>query len=211
MEYPNLTEVESRSKRYWDVDGIPEIVMGGVWIVWGVAFLLRDFIPRDSRLAGLSSWIVLIALVVVCWPANWIIRTLKNKYTFPRGGYVKFSDPPRSQRLLSMAAAGLVAAAIAVLVGLSAKHQTLADLSVPVFGVLMAGGFLIVSRRQGMGHFVWFSLISLVLGAVLYPLKLQWMGMPWYFIGMGVPFAAMGIYRLRAYVRSVPLPGGDES
>lgn len=209
MQYPDLTEVAGRSKRYWDADGIPEIVMGGVWFVWGGGLLLQDSIPRSSRLSDLSSWIVLAAMLLTGLAANTVIKTLKNKYTFPRGGYVTFNAPSPARRLLAAVAAGLAAAVYAVLAVFAAKGHLDANAFAPAFAAAMAIGFLFVSMRPGMRHFIWFSLISLVLGAALYPLKLGLMAISWFFIGMGAPFIVSGICRLRAYVRNVPLQGGN--
>ena len=211
MEYPDLNEVERRSKRYWTVDGIPEIVMGGIWILWGAAFLVPEFLARDSRFARGYSGFVWVILLASAFAANWIMKTLKNKYTFPRAGYVQFNEPRRSQRILTVLMGGLIAAALVPLFAISVKHQVIADVAAPAIGTLMAGGFLIASRRQGMPHWIWLSLISLILGAALYPLKLAWVALPWYFIGMGVAFALAGSCRFRAFVRSIPLPGGSES
>jgi hypothetical protein len=210
MEYPNLTEMEKRSKRYWTVDGIPEMLMGALWIVWGAGFLVQDAIPKGSRLSHLYGWIILTLLVVSGLTANWIIKILKNKYTFPRGGYVKFSDPPKSQRWIAAVAAGLVGAAISLFYILAARGRFDANAFAPAFGLTMAIGFFFGSRKPGMRHFLWFSLISLVLGVALYPLKLGWNALPWLFIGLGVPFIVAGFCRLRAYVRSVPIQGGEE-
>ncbi len=211
MEYPDLSEVEGRSRRYWTEDGIPEIVMGAIWMIWGASFLLQDAIPRDSRFADVGGWLLLIAMVATAFAGNWVIKVLKNKYTFPRGGYVKFSPPPRSQRILTMIAAALTAVVLSVLSVFAFQGRFDANILSPAFGAVMALGFLLGSRQPGMRHFVWFSLISLVLGAVLYPLKLGWMALPWIFIVMDVPSIVSGVCRFRTYVRNVPVQGGDES
>lgn len=210
MEYPDLVEVEGRSKRYWSLDGIPEIVMGAIWVVLGFAFLVRDLILPGSRLEGVYSMVMPMAVLVIFLMANWVMKMLKEKYTFPRGGYVKFQDPSRLRQILTMAAGGLVAAAFIVVVAISVRHRAIAAVSAPAIGVLMAGGFLVASRRPGMRHWVWFSLFALVLGAALYPLHLGWMVLSWFFVLIGVPMFVSGICRLRAFVRSVPLTGGNE-
>ncbi len=211
MEYPDLTEVAGRSKRYWTVDGIPEIVLGALWIVWGAGFLLQNAIPEDSRLADVGGWLILISMVATGIAADQIIKALKNKYTFPRGGYVKFSPPPQSQRILTMIAAALTAVVLSVLFVFASRGRFDANVLSPVFGALMALGFLFGSRKPGMRHFVWFSLMSLALGGALYPLKLGWMALPWIFIVMGVPSVVAGVCRLRSYVRNIPVQGGNES
>jgi hypothetical protein len=210
MNYPDLAEVEKRSKLYWNQDGIPEIVMGGLWIVIGGAFLLRDSLPQASGLAAYYSMILILILMIAFLSAKWIVKILKDKYTFPRGGYMKLPEQTRPQRLLRGAVGGLIGGTTAVMIGLSVKHQTIADLASPAIGVLMAVAMLIASRRPGMRHFIWLSLASIILGVVLYPLKLQWSALYWFFIAIGISMAATGVCRFRSFVRSVPLPGGNE-
>jgi hypothetical protein len=211
MEYHNLTEIEARSKRYWTVDGIPEMVMGAIWIIWGVGFLVQNTIPKGSRLAEIYSWIIIALMLVFGFAANWIIKALKNKYTFPRGGYVKFSDPPKLQWWMTAIAAGLVAVAISLIGALVVKGRFDVNLIAPASGLILAIGFLFGSRMPGMRHLAWFSFLSLVMGAVFYLLKLGWSALPWLFTGLGVLFMVSGFCRLRAYLRSVPIQGGDES
>ncbi len=211
MEYPDLNEVERRSKRYWMVDGIPEIVMGVIWIIWGVGLLVQDALPRDSRVANAYSWLILLIMCVPASAAKWVMEKLKNKYTFPRGGYMQFRGPKPSQRILNAVLGGLIAAAFIVVIAFSMRHKSIADLAAPGIGVLMACVLLIASKLHGMTHWVWLSLISLVLGAALYPLKLGWMALPWFFIGIGVSFTAAGSCRFRVFVRNTPVPGGNES
>ncbi|MBN1568922.1 MAG: hypothetical protein JXA73_13820 [Acidobacteria bacterium] len=211
MEYPNLDEVELRSKRYWNVDGIPEIVMGCLWIVLGGAFLLRDSLPQASGFAAFYSIILMVILIIAFLSAARIVKILKNRYTYPRGGYMELPESPRSQRLLRGTVGGLIGGATSVMIGLSLKHQTIADLSSPAIGVLFAAATLFASRKPGMRHLIWLSLASIILGVAMYPLKLQWSALYWFFILMGISMAVMGACRFRSFVRSVPLPGGNKS
>jgi hypothetical protein len=186
------------------------MVMGVVFVVWGAAHLLQDLLPRDSRFVRVYSWLYLLVLVVSALAANWITKKLKDKYTFPRGGYVKFHEPTRSRLLLGGIAGGLTAAAVAVLIPLSFRNRSIADLFVLTFSVVMAIGFVFLSRRLGMRHYTGLSLLSVLLGTTLYLLRLEWNGMWWFFVGIGMAFTVVGSFRLRAFVRSVPIPGGNE-
>ena len=98
MEYPDLAEVERRPRRYWNLDGIPEFIMGGLWVVWGFAFLVSSYLPGGSRIARVYSMVFPMILVVSALGSNWLAKQLKKKYTFPRAGYVEFHDPTRRAR-----------------------------------------------------------------------------------------------------------------
>ena len=43
-----LRDLAARPRRYWHVDGIPELVMGLVWLLWGGALLLGEALPRGT-------------------------------------------------------------------------------------------------------------------------------------------------------------------
>ena len=145
-------------------------------------------------------------LVISGVAANWLTRKLKARWTFPRAGYVEFREPSRSQLILGAALALLVAAALAGVIALTRTHE-IGDLSAPAIGALMAGAFLVASRRPGQRHWVWFAAATLLLGIVLYPLKLGWMGMQWILVVIG---SASIAWRFRAFLKSVPPSGRDE-
>ena len=48
MPHLNLREIENRPHRYWNVDGLPEIVMGALWVLWGLAFLSPDLFLKGG-------------------------------------------------------------------------------------------------------------------------------------------------------------------
>lgn len=208
MEYTDLAEVEGRPLRYWYLDGIPDLVLGAVWILWGVAFLIPNYLPKGSWL-GIYWSIVPAILVASGVAANWLTKKLKTKYTFPRAGYVEFNEPSRSQLLTGILLACLIAAALAGVIALARTHD-IADLSAPGLGALMAGAFLVVSKRRRLRHWVWLSAAALVLGLALYPLKLGWMGMQWVLVVIGTASVVVGALRLRAFLKTVPPAGRDE-
>jgi len=208
MEYPELADIERRAVRYWNVDGLPEIVMGALWVLWAVAFLLPEYRIRGGWRE--TYWAVVPFLLVGSGFASvWLTKKLKAKWTFPRAGYVEWKEPSRAHHLLTALIAGAVAAGLTGLIVVG-RGEGFADLAAPGFGALLAGAFLIASKRQRLPHFLWLSAASLLLGFVLYPLHLGWNGMSWLMLAIGAATALAGSLRFRSFLRSVPqAPVGD--
>ena len=53
MEYPDLKEIERRPKQYWNADGLPDLLFGFVWILWGID------VPPARTAAGREMAVVL--------------------------------------------------------------------------------------------------------------------------------------------------------
>jgi hypothetical protein len=49
----NILGVEQRVKRYWYIDGIGELIGGGMFILMGVYFALQVLLGRNSMLGGI--------------------------------------------------------------------------------------------------------------------------------------------------------------
>ncbi len=98
METVDLTDIERRPQRYWNMDGLPELMMGVLWIVWGGAWLLGERIPRGGVYN--AFWMFVPALLALSgFAVVWATRALKARITFPRAGYVAWQPPTRSARL----------------------------------------------------------------------------------------------------------------
>ena len=143
MAHPvDLRDAEHRAQRYWTIDGLPELSMGALWIVWGAAFLAGEALPRGP--AWNVYWMFTPAVLAFSGVAAvWTIKRLKARITFPRTGYVEWKEPGRPQRLLTAAVAilslGFLVASVRqrapYLLALAAVALTLAV----VFGTVASG------------------------------------------------------------------------
>ena len=118
MEQPDLDDVARRSQKYWDVDGLPELMMGLLWMLWGGAWLFGEALPDDWRAD--AFWTAVPALLAGSGVAAiWATKRLKQRLTFPRTGYVDWKEPSRSARLM----AGGVAMVTAMVLATVATHR----------------------------------------------------------------------------------------
>jgi len=197
-----LRALENRPRRYWNVDGIPELMMGLVWILWGGALLVGEAFPRGS--AANVYWMVFPAVLVLSGVAsNWAIKKLKERLTYPRTGYIEYREPARHVRLLTGLMVVVTAAALAALI-VTGRAAGLEHTAAPAIGVILSLAFVVASIRQKAPHFLALAGVALALGAAFATLKLGFAAINWLFVWLGVAATIMGAWRLRRYLQQHP-------
>ncbi|MBM4118800.1 hypothetical protein FJ251_13910 [bacterium] len=197
-----LRDLETRSQRYWTLDGIPERVMGLVWLLWSAALIAEDALPR-SAWGGVLTMAIPAVLVVSGVGANWLIRRLKERLSYPRTGYVGYPEPSRRQRLLAAGVACLAALSLATLI-LTGRAEGMERVISPAIGLVISLAFLVLSLRQRAPHLLALAGVALALGIGIGMLKLGWRSLNWLFIGLGAASVALGLWRLRRYLAAHP-------
>lgn len=198
-----LRDLDHRPQRYWNIDGIPELVMGLVWMLWGAALIVGDALPRGAA-AGLY-WIVVPAILVLSgFAANWVVRRLKQRVTYPRTGYIAYRDPGPRARLATGAVVIAAAATIAAIV-VTGRAAGMEHSVGPVLGVIISLAFVVASLRQKAPHLLSLAGVALALGIAFGTLKMGWAAVNWLFVWLGLAAATMGAWRLRRYLRQHPL------
>lgn len=199
----DLRDLERRPRRYWHVDGIPELVMGLVWLVWGGALLLEEALPREGAGAAAYRMFVPAVLVLSGFAANWAIARLKARLTYPRTGYIAYREPGRRARVLVALVVMGAAAALAALI-VSGRAAGVERSAGPALGVILSLAFVVASVRQKAPHLLALSGVALALGLAFAALGLGWAAANWLFVGLGVSASAIGAWRLRRYLRRHP-------
>src|SRR5688572_27328907 len=114
----NVFEAEKRAQRYWTVDGLPELMMGLLWIIWGAAWLVGQGLPQGA-VSKIYWTLAPLLLVVTSLAAVWATKKLKARITFPRTGYVEWKPPSRPRQIGGGASAALIACVLVVLLTMS--------------------------------------------------------------------------------------------
>jgi len=87
-----------RGRAYWFVDGFAEMGAGALFLLLGVGVLLRGWIGQEGWLSWFASAaidfgtlkaVTLLAAVLAVW---W----LKDRFTYPRTGYIRGKSVPQS-------------------------------------------------------------------------------------------------------------------
>jgi hypothetical protein len=202
----DLRDIERRATTYWNVDGLPELMMGLLWLLWGGSMLVGQTLPRGT--VWNLYWMFTPALLVLSGvAANWMTKKLKARITFPRAGYVEWNEPTRAVRLATAAVAVISAAALAALVARS-RVEGVEHIAAPGFGVILSLAFLVISVRQRAPYHLAMAGVALMLGLAFGALKIGWDGMNWMLVVLGIAEALIGSLRLRMFLRRNPLEAG---
>lgn len=49
MPHRDRNDIARRPAQYWNIDGLPELMVGVLWMVWGGAWLVGQTVPHDWR------------------------------------------------------------------------------------------------------------------------------------------------------------------
>ena len=201
-----INETIKRTKRYWYVDGFSEIGVG----------LLLIVIILFNHLAGMVQQPVLqIILFVVGLPVlillgsrglSRVVVKLKEKYTYPRTGYVAYQGKTGSRRWKRV----LLSGTLGLLVG---ALTSLLSGSLPIIyqqgfvTVMIACAYTYIGYSIGLKRFYWIAgtTIALGLGLILSGMAEMRFFLT-FFIGQGLIWIISGVVALRQYFSSTQPP-----
>jgi hypothetical protein len=199
----DLNDIEGRPARYWQEDGVPELVMGLMWILWGGAWLIGAALPRGG--AWNVYWLLTPALLALSGVAAvGLIKRVKARVTFPRTGYVAWKAPTAGQRMLAASVAMVTAVALVWIVA-RGRAAGLEGIAAPAIGVILSLGFLVTSIRQRAPHLLALGGVALALGVVFGLLGQGFEAMNWMFVILGAVATTIGAARLRMFLARHPL------
>jgi len=88
---------------YWVVDGLPDLLVGGVFLTvtgWQTLEVLHRSLP-------LAKFAFVAFVLFTVLGGRWLLQRLKWRLTYPRTGYLRPALPPRQRRILGLLASGL--------------------------------------------------------------------------------------------------------
>lgn len=203
MEHPNLDALARRPAQYWTIDGLPELMLGLLWMVWGAAWLIGQQLPHDWRRT--AYWLIVPpALALSGLAANTMTRTLKQRLTYPRTGYIAWPQP---QPRVAFVVAGLTVLAAGTLAVFTLRADTagLERRAPAVLSVIIALAFVALSVSRRTPHHLALAAAAVVLAVAVGAITSGWDAMNWLFIALGCVCAIVGGVRLAHFLRAHPL------
>lgn len=202
-ESVNLAEIARRPQRYWNADGLPELMMGLVWMLWGLSWVIGESLPRGT--VSNVFWILTPALLALSgFVSVWATKQLKARITFPRAGYVEWAEPTGVQRGMA-AAAAIISAALLVVVLVQARANGVERTAPLALGVLLSLAFVIASLTQRAPHLLALAGVALMLGLAASAVNAGWQSANWILMGVGMATCISGAVRLVLFLKRNPL------
>jgi hypothetical protein len=187
------TQIDSAVKRgraYWFVDGFTEIFAGILFLLLGGITLLSGILPPGSFLSQFISLaegaaiVKILGLILAVLGLWW----LKDRFTYPRTGFVREKGMPRAQWLIFLRNAVLLAI-------------------LPMIGLIIPLFLMPAVRGAIFSIPVWFPPVLGIFWGALYILLGQWTALRRFrFLGVVIMFAGVliGVWQLTLGLPIVP-------
>lgn len=204
MERNKLNHTLLRTIQYRFEDGIVELVMGGIFLLAGIYFYLQA-VMENSQLADLLSASFILIFIGGWYLMQYSIRSLKERITFPRTGYVAYRKRQGSRIFRIIGAFGIALLTGGLLAFSQIKVGPEWNL-VPAFsGLVIAIVLGLVGFQAALPRFYVLAGISLILGGVFAPVQLGHdLAVAAYCGAMGVVLLVSGGAILRHYLHQNP-------
>ncbi len=201
-----IDDYVKRPIRYQNIDGLGELLIGVMWIV----FPLLEFFNKTA--ASGSIWHRRITFFVceaaVAILALYSYKVLKKRITYPRTGYVKYRQT-RTRIFASRAVA--VTAAVVIAIATAFALRRLEPHSSQIVGPALASavwGLFYVFMTRMDAAWRWVVLVVLIVAppaVATLPLGRLWLGnLP--IVLLGLIFFVSGAITLTLYLRRNPVP-----
>lgn len=157
-----IDTVIQRTQRYWYVDGLGEIAVGMMLLIFGLYFALLDRI-QDPTLQMVVALGQPVLFLLMWWLGGKAVRRLKERLTYPRTGYVVL---PRKKKPLSrLIIAAIIAGSMGGLIGLLQALTSGSRVIIPVVvSLLLAISVAIIARRFALARFYLLAVYTALLG-----------------------------------------------
>lgn len=201
-----------RTRQYWYIDGFNEMLVGLVFMLLGaINFIGGLYAPSmgSAVLVGIGYPLVMLAWIFAgrVW-----VRSLKEKITYPRTGYVKYIQPQRSSRVKRMVTASFVAIAVSIITMVVIR-------GLDPFWVVLGTGLMIaafigyLAVQVPLNRFfvlaIWVAAVSIASAFIPVSENLQ---MGFLLTGSGLGWLVSGVLTLLSYLKNTrpTEPGMEE-
>lgn len=208
-----MQQVERRVKGYWFHDGIGEMIGGAVFLVIGLYFALTELLGASSPVGGMLQAGFIVILLGLIYAGRVVIRRLKERYVFPRTGYLEYrvdNTHIRRRRIGAALTAAVIAVAVMTLLPFAGPINWVAAITGFVAGAIL---ILVQARNTGIQRFFYLGLASILLGSA--GAISGWpdaYGLCFYYAAMGLCFVLSGAFVFNRFLRDNPaqVEGHDE-
>jgi len=193
--------LERQAVRYDAQDGVLEFLVGCLFF-----FIARAVV--DPHLAWVPALLV--------FPMRWALKFFKERFTYPRVGYVKLRPTETGAEmgrgmLLYLGVVLFIAAAVLLVWGDVTSWDQWMKWLPAVMGGFCSGAFLYLAQRGGLWrHYALFIVsISWGIACSLLPARTPYEGIQHWALGLGLVCLLMGIVVFAVFVRTHPVRDGE--
>lgn len=194
-----IDQAVKRTQQYWYEDGLVELSFGGMCVVLGIYFLVLSRLPEDSTAYQMLNMAFPLIIIGGGALAGRIVKSLKNRVTFPRTGFVAYRRESGRSRMWAIVFSILVGAIVAVM--FVTAPVSLAWMPA-VSGGLIGLVLFILGTRLGLGRVQALGGGSILLGlGISLAGAGDTLGLGVYYSLFGLLVMVSGWLALRSYLR----------
>jgi len=206
LDATSLKDIERRPLTHWNADGLPQLVTGVGWLLWGGLYLiglsLLEGRPYRAYLA-----VVWLTLFLWGYGVRWAIEKLKERITYPLVGYAH-------EKIREAGVAVYIP--LALYVGIQVAEVFGHGLDLHGVGSFLIGGVVALAialpaMRPWTADIAWLFVTLLGLQLWSRPRSAGYSGMYWTLVCMGLIGIVFGALRLRRFLRENPKPAETEA
>ncbi len=160
----NMDQIQRRTVGYWFDDGLVDLFVGGVFLLLGAFFTGSGLFQRGFITAltvGIGQPLIILVGFLV---GKKVIPLLKEKYIYPRTGYVAYrerSKVSRRRRIVIALVSGAVTSAAILLVLPNVGEALIWFIS----GIMIAAFIVFLGLRTGLIRYLILAGIAILIGA----------------------------------------------
>ncbi len=203
-------DIEKRIQRYWYEDGIWEIAFGLANALLGCFYLVTNNMDWSGARGLVLTLAQMGGLIAMFWLISPFVKFLKEHITYPRTGYVAYRKPARRSRIYRGVLVGLLAAAMAIFIGLLAASQVGANHMALIISVILGGTLVFLGYRFELLRLYITGALTVLWGYLMSLFGLNnTQGSAVFFVGFGSLVLLSGLITLLIYVRHTH-PAGEQ-
>jgi hypothetical protein len=200
-----------RTRQYWYVDGFSELLVGAIFVVLGLlngaALIVKPSIG-SSVIVGIGYPLVILGGVIF---GNKWVRSMKEKVTYPRTGYVKYIQPERPSRRERMIKAFVIAFMVSIVINVILSRLDPFWIVLGT-GLIIAAFVVYMAAQIPLNRFYilagWIAIVSFA--AARLPVT-EDMQICLLLAGAGLGWLVGGVISLVTYLRNNPLEAAENA
>jgi hypothetical protein len=199
MKDKDLDKLTKRPIQYWFEDGLGELVVASLFLLLGLLFTIEG-LATNPTVIRIAAIVAMITMLGGAWIGRPLLRKMKERWTYPRTGYVAFRKPKRSRRGLNLVIILLICGLVVWLV--TQVPESKLALTPLIEGIAVGGFYIYQGYLSNINRFYILGTLALILGTALALAGLgNLVGAGIFFIAFSVAMLISGGLALRAYLR----------
>jgi hypothetical protein len=168
-----IESIVRRTQRTWFEDGIWDIAFGITNLLIAAYSGVTLWFNLEGNIGMALALLQMLVIVGAFLSMRWVVTRLKQRFTFPRTGFVTYRKPTGAARWKNAIRSGLIAAftggMIALVSQISATHALLPTISSGLFAL----SFVYLAIRFDILRYFAEAVLSLALGLGITLLRLE--------------------------------------